>query len=40
MSGEVQIGHFDGEKHGTRFAAEVRVLAEGGKVVADGNSCR
>ena len=35
MSGEVQIGHFDGEKHGTRFVAEVRVLAEGGKVVAE-----
>ena len=35
MSGEVQIGHFDGETHGTRFTAEVRVLTEGGKVSAE-----
>ena len=38
MSGEVQIGHFDGEKHGTRFAAEVRVAADGGKIVAENNT--
>ena len=37
MSGEVQTGYFKGEKHGTRFTAEVRVSAEGGKVVAENS---
>ena len=34
LVGEVQTGYFDGEKHGTRFAAEVRVCNEGGTVSA------
>jgi alpha-L-fucosidase 2 len=38
MSGEVQNGYFSGEKHGIRFAAEVRVSTDGGQVVADKNT--
>ena len=38
MAGEVQLGHFDGEKHGTRFSAEVRVWTDSGKVVAENDT--
>jgi alpha-L-fucosidase 2 len=36
LSGEVQLGHFDGEKRGTRFMAEVRMSADGGRIAAEG----
>jgi alpha-L-fucosidase 2 len=38
MTGEVQIGYFRGEKHGMRFAAELRVSSDGGSVVAENNT--
>lgn len=35
LTGEVQNGFFQGEKHGTRFAAELHVAADGGNVTAE-----
>ena len=34
LKGQVQIGHFDGERGGTRFQTQVHVLAEQGKATA------
>jgi len=37
MSGEIGQGKIDEGKHGTRFAAQIRVIADGGRVSASGN---
>lgn len=37
MSGEVKIGHIPAGKHGTRFAAGIRVLVESGEITAGEN---
>ncbi len=37
MSGEVKIGHIPAGKHGTRFAAGIRVIVEGGEIAAGEN---